>query len=157
MPRMFHKNAFLLAGVPVGLAVALVMTLSGHASAATKEIVLASPKEALKYCKSGKMPSSDIDYISGSAALAQYGPGQNCIQQAAAVDTVKKAIQVSGKRVSACNLASAKSAVTFCESGAMGEYDIAYIVGKVGKTISGPGYGCTVNYSTSGIGNALCK
>jgi hypothetical protein len=139
------------------MAVVLAISLSGQASAATKEIVLASPAAALKYCQSGKMPSSDIDYIAGAAALAQYGPGQNCIQQAAAVDTVKKALQQSGKRVSACNLANAKAAITFCESGAMGEYDIAYIGGKVGKTISGPGYGCVVNFSTSGIGNALCK
>jgi hypothetical protein len=39
----------------------------------------------------------------------------------------------------------------------MGEWDIDYISGKVGKTINGPGYGCDVNFSTSSIGNAVCK
>ena len=85
--------------VLAGLTIAMAAGLSWPASAATKEIALANRDSALAYCQSGKMPSGDVDYILGAEAFAQYGPGSNCIQQAGAVDTFKKAIIDHGKRV----------------------------------------------------------
>ncbi len=138
-------------------AFALALTISLDAQAATKEIVLASPSQALAFCQSGKMKTYDIDYINGTGGLAQSGPGYNCTQQIPTGTGVGNAILVNGSKVKECKLANAKQAVLFCQDGGMGTYDIAYISGKVDHTISGPGYGCTVGFSTSGIGNALCK
>lgn len=103
------------------------------------------------------MPGADIAYIAGPGGLAQYGPNSSCAQQVPAKTTVTKSIEVVGNHVRECNLAGAKKAVQFCQNGGVGEWDIDYIAGKVGKTLSGPGYGCTVNFSTSSIGNAVCK
>jgi hypothetical protein len=103
------------------------------------------------------MPAGDIAYIAGGPGLVQYGPDQSCAQQVATKIKVAKSIQVVGTRVSECKLASATKAIAFCQSGAMGEWDIDYISGKVGKTLNGPGYGCVVNHSTSSIGNAICR
>ncbi len=138
-------------------ALALGIGAAGQASAATKEVTLATPAQALTYCQSGKMPGSDIAYINGGPGLVQYGPSNSCAQKVATKITVTKAIQVNGKRVSECNLSPEAQALTFCNDGEMGEWDIDYIKGKIGKTINGPGYGCTVNDSTSGIANAICK
>lgn len=159
MDRVICISRGVFARLPVGVACAafaLSIAASGQASAATKEVTLASASQALAYCKSGKMPSNDVAYINGAGGLAQFGPGASCAQKAA-TSPAKKAVEVKGKRVLECNLSAAKAAVTFCNSGAMGEWDIAYISGKVGRTISGPGYGCGVNFSTSSIGNAICR
>ena len=96
-------------------------------------------------------------FVAGGPGLVQYGPDQSCAQQVATKIKVTKSIQVVGTRVSECKLASAKNAVLFCQSGAMGEWNIDYISGKIGKTVNGPGYGCNVNFSTSSIGNAVCR
>jgi hypothetical protein len=138
-------------------AIAFGITAAAPASAATKEVNLATPAQALAYCKSGRMPGSDIAYVNGGPGLVQYGPTDHCKQRVPNTIPIKKAIRIVGKRASECNLASPGQAITFCNDGGMGEYDIAYILGKVGKTISGPGYGCVVNFSTSSIGNAICK
>lgn len=140
----------------------LVLGMAGFGSPASagkgiREVTLAMPDQALAYCQSGKMPSGDIGYIAGGPKLVQYGPDQNCVQQVATKIRVTKSVQVVGTRVSECKLASATAAIAFCQSGGMGEWDIDYISGKVGKTLNGPGYGCNVNYSTSSIGNAVCR
>jgi hypothetical protein len=139
------------------LSAAMAFGIVARASAATKEVNLATPAQALAYCKSGKMPGSDIAYINGGPGLVQYGPTEHCKQRVPNTIPIKKAIRIVGKIASECNLSPPGQAITFCDSGAMGEYDIDYVSGKVGKTISGPGYGCVVNFSTSSIGNAVCK
>jgi hypothetical protein len=122
------------------------------------EATLASTDQAMTYCQSGKMPTNDIAYIAGAPGLAQYGPGSSCVQQVPGKKTsVTKAVQVVGTTVSECKLESMKKSVAFCNAGGIGEWDIDYIAGKVGKTINGPGYGCNVNKSTSTIGNAVCR
>ena len=136
---------------------AAVSAFSMGAHAATKEIALAPPNLALKFCQSGKMKTNNIDYIAGTGGFAQFGPGYDCVQQVPTGTTITTAMSAVGKKVKECKLANAKSAILFCEDGGMGEYDIAYISGKINHTISGPGYGCSVGYSTSSIGNALCK
>jgi len=158
--RTSNMAATIIACVPAAmLAAALVIGLPS-ASQAKKtgpvESTLASTSQALTYCKSGGMPANDVDYINGANGLAQYGSAKNCAQEVPSGGKVVKAIVVT-KSVGECKLASAKVALAFCNSGAMGEYDIDYIAGKIGQTISGPGYGCIVNFSTSGIGQALCK
>lgn len=141
----------------VAAALALGLAAPSQAFAAAKEVALPTPAQALTYCMSGKMLPSDIAYIAGPPGLAQYGPGSSCAQQVPVKTSLKKSLQITGKRVSECKLAGTAEALRFCQSGAMGEYDIAYIAGKVGKTLSGPGYGCVVNFSTSSIGNSICK
>lgn len=162
MPQPISKRRSVFASLPVGVvSAALALGMSGfEAPAAAKpirEVTLATSAQALTYCQSGKMPSGDIAYIAGGPGLVQYGPDQNCAQQVPTSGKITKSIQVVGKRVSECKLASTNKAVQFCQSGAMGEWDIDYISGKVGKTLNGPGYGCTVNFSTSTIGNAVCR
>jgi hypothetical protein len=161
MNRICNKSSSLftfLPGAVVAAALVLGMTVPMHtAAAAAKEVTLASAKQALKYCQSGKMPSSDIAYISGAGGVAQFGPGSNCVQQVPSKTLVKKAVEVSGTRILECNLAGPTIATQLCQNGGMGEWDIGYISGKPGRTMSGVGYGCVVNYSTTGIGNAICK
>ena len=130
---------------------------AGPAAATMQEIVLATPDQALAYCQSGKMPAGDIAYIAGGPGLVQYGPDQSCVQEIPTKISITKAIKVVGSKVKECKLAGAKAAVPFCENGGIGEWDIDYISGKVGKTLNGPGYGCNVNFSTSSIGNAVCR
>jgi hypothetical protein len=160
MRSIFHKTGFsaarLSAAFLVG-AVALGISTASQAGRAPSEITLASPDQALAFCKAGKMLPSDIDYISGSAGLAQYGSAASCAQQVPKKTMIKTALKVEGSRVKACKLVGAEAALAFCQSGNMGTYNIDYIYGKVGRTISGPGYGCVVNFSTTGIGTALCK
>lgn len=147
---------------PAGIvSAALVLGMVGFAVPASakpvSEVTLATSAQALAYCQSGKMKSGDIAYITGGPGLVQYGPDQNCAQQVLTKGKISKAIQAVGTTVSECKLATAKKALAFCESGSMGEWDIDYISGKVGHTLSGPGYGCTVGNSTSSIGNAICR
>ena len=140
---------------------ALVLGIAGLAAPAAakgiREVTLASTSQALTYCQSGKMPANDIAYIAGGPGLVQYGPSQSCAQQVPTKGKITKAIQIVGTHVSECKLSKSKPAVQWCQSGAMGEWDIDYIAGKVGLTLNGPGYGCDVNQSTSTIGNAICK
>lgn len=162
MAHPMSKRSSVFDHVPAGiLSAALVLGLTAFgafpAAAKTKEVTLATPDQALAYCQSGKMPSGDIAYIAGAPGLAQYGPDADCAQQVPTKTSVTKSVQVVGNRVSECKLAKTRKATQFCDSGAMGEWDIDYISGKVGKTLSGPGYGCVVNYSTSNIGNAICR
>jgi hypothetical protein len=154
---MRHKITRARPVLQILLPAALALGIAAPAAAATREIDLATPAQALAYCQSGKMPGSDIAYINGGPKLVQYGPSSNCAQKVAKKIDVKKAILASGKHVAECNLSSPAKAITFCNDGGMGEYDIGYVTGKVGKTISGPGYGCVVNFSSSSIGNAICR
>jgi len=152
----------LINNLPVGVVTAaLVLGLAGFGVSASakgiREVTLASSDQALAYCQSGKMPANDVAYVAGGPSLVQYGPSQSCAQQVATKGKISKAIQVVGTKVSECKLAKSKQAVPFCQDGAMGEWDIDYIAGKVGQTLNGPGYGCDVNFSTSTIGNAICK
>jgi hypothetical protein len=163
MSRIVSKSV--LAGLSAGIVSAAFVLGVAAAPATAKEIILTSPTEvilatpaqALAYCQSGKMPGSDIAYIAGPGGLAQYGPSSSCAQQVPAKTAVTKSIEVVGSRVRECNLVGAKNAIQLCQNGGVGEWDIDYIAGKVGKTLSGPGYGCTVNFSTSSIGNAICR
>ena len=154
MLRIVSKSGLALAAIALGIT-------ASHASSVTKtakEVTLASPDQAMTFCQSGKMPAADIAYIAGAPGLAQFGPASSCVQQVPTKKTtVTKSIQVVGTKVSECKMEGTKPAIQFCQGGSMGEWDIDYISGKVGKTISGPGYGCVVNYSTSSIGNAVCK
>jgi hypothetical protein len=140
---------------------ALVLALAGFAvpasAKALSEVTLASADQALAYCQSGKMKAGDVAYIAGGPGLVQYGPDKSCAQSVPTKGKVTKAVQVVGTKVSECKLATAKKALPFCQDGAMGEWDIDYISGKVGQTLNGPGYGCDVNFSTSTIGNGICK
>ncbi len=148
MRQLFMLSAAFVLGV----------TAAGQASAATKEINLASPTQALAYCRSGKMPTNDIAYIAGQGGLAQYGPGANCAQAVPAKGKVGKAIEVTPmNKVMECTMQTATKSLAFCTDGEMGEWDIDYIAGKVGVSISGPGYGCEIGVSTSSLGNAVCK
>jgi hypothetical protein len=168
MTSLISKPSSMFARLPAGIvSAAVVLGIAGFAvpaaagvSAAAKgirEVTLATPDEALAWCQSGKMPAGDIAYIAGGPGLAQYGPDQDCVQQVPTKGNVTQSVQVVGTKVSVCKLASSKKAIAYCQSGDMGEWDIDYISGKVGKTLSGPGYGCDVGYSTSSIGNAICK
>ena len=162
MLRLISKPDSVFAHLTAGIvSVALVLGIAGFAVPAAakgiREVTLATSDQALTYCQSGKMAAGDIAYIAGGPGLVQYGPDQSCAQQVATKIKVTKSIQVVGTRVSECKLASAKNAVLFCQSGAMGEWNIDYISGKIGKTVNGPGYGCNVNFSTSSIGNAVCR
>ncbi|MGH6888288.1 MAG: hypothetical protein ACREHF_03680 [Rhizomicrobium sp.] len=165
MPRIINKPGFTFAPaaiVSAALALGVVFAQApaaakGIVTPGAKEVTLATPDQALAYCQSGKMPGGDIAYINGPAGMSQYGPDSNCVQQVPTKTAVKKAVRVVGNRVSECKLESPRKALLFCQSGAMGEWDIDYVSGKVGKTISGPGYGCVVNYTTSSVGNAVCK
>jgi hypothetical protein len=162
MPRPTSKLGSVFDRLPAGVgSAALVFGMVGFgvpaAANGIREVTLATPDQALTYCQSGKMPAGDIAYIAGGPGLVQYGPDQSCVQQVPTKIKVTKSIQVVGSRVSECKLVGAKNAIQFCQSGSMGEWDIDYISGKVGKTVNGPGYGCTVNHSTSSIGNAICR
>ena len=149
---MSHLNSK-LAVLALGIAAFAVPATGGT----IREVTLASADQALAYCQSGKMPAGDIAYIAGGPDLVQYGPDQSCAQKVAKKIKVTRVIQVVGSKVSECHPARASAAVAFCNAGSMGEWDIDYISGNIGKTINGPGYGCTVNKSTSSIGNAVCK
>jgi hypothetical protein len=149
-------NARPVAAVQLSAAIALGITVAAPASAATKEVDLATQDRALAYCESGRMPGLNQAYIRG-ASLVQLGPDALCAQVFASGVDIKKSILVKGKRASECNLSSAAQAITFCNAGGMGEDDIAYIAGKAGETISGPGYGCIVSLSSGSIRHAICK
>ena len=102
------------------------------------------------------MPAKDVAYFNGTAGEAQFGPSANCVQMVP-TGTIKKAIAVTGKKVAECTLVNAKTATLFCNDGGMGEYDIAYIKGKVAEVEAGQGYGCSNNQTSLSIGNAICK
>ena len=134
---------------------AVALAAAAPAGAATERLLVSSA-DALKYCHAGKLPTGSVDYINGKGGQAQFGPGLKCKQAVPAL-AVKKALVYKGGNVAHCALADATTALAFCNSGAMGIYNIDYINGRPGRTISGPGYGCVVNFSTSGIGGALCR
>ena len=154
---IFGKEHSVVSRLQVGtMAAVLGFAVTAPAMAALKEVTLATPAQALAYCKAGKMMPNDIAYFAGAGGLAQYGD-TNCTQQIPK-GSVKLALAVKGKsKVSECTMGSVAQGLKFCESGAMGQYDIDYIGGKVGRTISGPGYGCVANYSSVSLGNAICK
>ena len=163
MPCLISKSRSAFGRMPAAIiSAALVLGSAGvvtpaFAGKGIREVTLASTDQALAYCQSGKMAAGDVAYIAGGPGLVQLGPDQDCAQQVITKGKVSKAVQVVGTKVSECKVASAKAALPFCQDGLMGEWDIDYISGKVGKTLNGPGYGCDVNYSTSAIGNAICK
>jgi hypothetical protein len=135
---------------------ALAVTASGHAMAASPtEVDLATSAQALAYCKAGSLPKGSIAYFNGTAGEAQYA-AKKCTQ-AVPPKKVKEALLVTGSTVSECKLATAKQAIALCNSGGIGEYDIAYIAGPAATVIGGPGYGCTTNQTTLSIGNAVCQ
>jgi hypothetical protein len=145
-----------LAGI-LSATFALGITVSAPASAATKEVDLAARTEAFAYCQSGKMPASDIAYIAGGARRVQYGPNRDCRQARTVRIIISKAIFASGKRIAECNLSPRPKAIAYCEGGGMGEQDIAYVAGKIGKSIYGPGYGCVLHRTDTVMSKALCK
>ena len=158
MTKLISKPGFRCAqAAMISAALVLGGLVVPAAAKGIREVTLATSAEALTYCQSGKMPADDIAYIAGAPGLAQYGPDQDCAQQVPTSGKVTKSVQVVGTKVSECKLAGKKKAIQFCQSGDMGEWDIDYISGKVGETLNGPGYGCDVNFSTSSIGNAICK
>jgi hypothetical protein len=159
MPSLISKSSSTFGRLPAGIvSAALVLGIAVPAAAKSiREVTLATPDQALAYCQSGKMPAGDIAYIAGAPGLAQYGPDQDCAQQVPTKGNITKSVQLVGTKVSECTLAGSKKAIAFCQSADMGEWDIDYISGKVGKTLNGPGYGCDVNFSTSSIGNGICK
>jgi hypothetical protein len=134
---------------------ALCVGASGHAQAATvTEVDLASSAQALTYCKAGSLKKGSVAYFNGTAGDAQFA--KKCAQSVPKKN-VKEALLVSGKTVSSCKLATASQAIALCNAGGIGEYDIAYIAGPAATVIGGPGYGCTTNITTLGIGNAVCQ
>jgi hypothetical protein len=135
---------------------ALGMTAPGWA-ATTKEVALATSQEALSFCSSGATTAKE-DYFAGPGGAVQFAY-PFCIQALLTVSKVRNAIVVSGANVSECRLAASKAATKFCNSGAMGTYDVDYIAGHVGETISGPGYGCAISVvgRSTTIGTALCQ
>ena len=141
----------------------LVLGVTSAASAAAPhEVTLASASQALAFCQSGAMGVDNIDYIISPTGLVQFGPGYNCVQQAATkknTPTVHTAMLVSGSgAISECTVASAMPAVKLCEGGGLGEYDIAFISGPRYNTVGGRGYGCDIVVHKDGnIGNAICK
>jgi hypothetical protein len=158
MRRLFSQSNLVPARLPAAIlsaAFVLGMTASGQAFATPKEVNLASSAEALAYCKAGKMAKTDIAYFNGASGISQYG-AKGCPQQSPK-GKVRLALANNGKKTSECYLASPTQAVKLCNDGGVGEYDIDLIAGKVGQTLSGPGYGCVVNFSTSSIGNAICR
>jgi hypothetical protein len=135
---------------------ALALVAAGHVHAATvTEVDLATAAQAKKYCKSGDLPKGSVAYFNGTAGEAQFSP-KKCTQ-AVPTKKVKDALLVTGSTVSECKLATAKQAITLCNAGGIGEYDIAYIAGAPATVIGGPGYGCTTNITTLSIGNAVCQ
>jgi hypothetical protein len=134
---------------------ALCVGASAHALAATvTEVDLATPAQAKKFCKAGSLPKGGVAYFNGTAGDAQF---EKRCKQAVPTKAVKDALQASGSTVSECKLATAKQAITLCNSGGIGEYDIAYIAGAPATVIGGPGYGCTTNQTSLSIGNAVCQ
>jgi enamine deaminase RidA (YjgF/YER057c/UK114 family) len=156
MMSMSSKLPSVTAGI-VSAAFVLGLAASPASAATVQEITLATPAQGLTYCQSGKMKTGDVAYISGGPGLVQEGPETSCTQAVVTKTKIKKAIEVNGAKVKECALATATQATSYCESGSMSTWNIDYIDGKVGRTISGPGYGCTLNYSTSSIGTAQCK
>ena len=158
MPYLNCKVAARSARLQSGIAAAILavgLGASGHALAKTPvEVDLASPAQALTYCQAGSLPTGSVAYFDGTAGDAQYA--KNC-KQAVPTKKVKEAILLKGSKVTSCKLASVADAITLCNNGGIGEYDIAYIAGPVATVIGGPGYGCSTNQTTLSIGNAICK
>ncbi len=156
MPHLNRKSGAVSARLKSGMIVAVItlgVGASGHARAASPtEVDLASAAQAKTYCKSGSLKG--VAYFNGTAGDAQFV--KKCAQ-AVPTKVVKDALLVSGSKVSECTLATAKQAIALCNSGGIGEYDIAYIKGAPATVIGGPGYGCTTNQTTLSIGNAACR
>ncbi len=58
------------------------MKIKTNVAAGASECTLASPEEALQFCRSGQMGSWHIGLInSGDAGVAQRGPGYGCDQK----------------------------------------------------------------------------
>ncbi len=157
MQHIHMKSRGLSAGLKAGMmatVVALCVGAAAHALAATvTEVDLASPAQALKFCKDGGL-AKDHAYFNGAAGLSQFA--RNCAQSVPK-KIGKHALLATGKKVSECKLATATQAVALCNAGGIGEYDIAYIAGPAATVIGGPGYGCTTNITNLGIGNAICQ
>ena len=159
MAREKIKSAAVSARLRNGVAAAvfaLDLGAAGHAVAASvTEVDLATAAQAKKYCKAGSLPQGSVVYFNGTAGDAQYA-SKKC-SQAVPTKKVKDALLVTGSTVSECKLATAKQAIALCNSGGIGEYDIAYVAGPAATVIGGPGYGCTTNQTTLSIGNAVCQ
>ena len=139
----------------VAAVIAVGVGASGHALAAKPtEVDLATPAQALTFCKAGSLPKGGLAYFNGTAGDAQFA--QKC-KQAVPNKKVKDALLVSGSTVSECKLATPKQAIALCNAGGIGTYDIAYVAGAPATVIGGPGYGCTTNITTLSIGNAVCQ
>ena len=155
-----NTSVFLRLAAAIGCA-SLALGMATPASAAPYEVNLASESQALTYCQSGSMPTNDIAYISSPTGAVQFGPGYNCVQKTAgkkATKDIADGLLVNGSgTVKECALARAKTAVTLCNEGGVGLYDIAYVFSGLYKTIGGPGYGCDIVKHVGNIGNAICK
>lgn len=133
--------------------------LVAPAGAYAGEIKLATPEEALAACKDRKIGEWDLAYIIGKDGLAQWGwgDGYNCKQAPVPSEFsgVGNAVQAGGSIVT---LASPEVALKACQDRSIGEYDIAYFIGKDGIAQWGWGYQCkqsSVPGSFSGVGNAI--
>ena len=151
-------SALSLAGV-----LAITATVAAPVSANAQEIKLATADEALQACKENKLGQWDIAYFIGKDGIAQWGSGAgyDCKQApvSAGFSGVGNAIQAGGKLVT---LASPEDAAAACKDHKMGEWDIAYFVGKGGiaQWGWGRGYDCKqapVPGAFSGVGNAIIK
>lgn len=138
----------------VGLA-----AVAAPASAAVREIKLATPEAAKAVCEKGGMGEWFIAYVIGKGGLAQWGPGYKCEQKSVpgSVSGVGNAVEAGG---AVPTLATPEEALAFCKAGKMGQWDIAYVTGKDGLAQWGKGYNCeqkSVPASFSGVGNAIVK
>jgi hypothetical protein len=138
--------------VAAGLALGLCASGQALAAKTATEVNLASSAQALAFCQAGSLKG--VAYFSGTAGDAQFV--KKCTQ-AVPTKSVKDALLVTGSTVSECKLATAKQAIALCNNGGIGTYDIAYIAGAPATVIGGPGYGCSTNQTTLGIGNAVCQ
>ncbi|MBB6254654.1 hypothetical protein [Nitrospirillum iridis] len=146
------KAQFTVSGI---FALAICALVPSVASAG--EVKLATPEQALAICKANKMGEWDIAYVIGKNGLVQKGPGHQCAQESAPAQAsgVGNAITADGAVV---KLATPEEALAMCKANKMGEWDIAYIIGKNALAQKGPGYQCKqesmLNQAT-GVGNAL--
>jgi hypothetical protein len=157
MPRKNAELGSVFARLQIGLTATIIALGAGAAvpalAASPTEVNLASSAQALAYCQGGSLAKGDTAYFNGYDV--QYGD-KKC-KQGVPVKKVKSALAVNGNTVSQCTLATAKQALKLCNSGGMGEWDIAYIAGPASTVVSGPGYGCSTNTTTLSIGNAVCQ
>ncbi|MDZ5648223.1 hypothetical protein [Nitrospirillum sp. BR 11828] len=142
------------------IAVAMAASVPATAKTATAaEIKLATAKEGLAICRANKMGNWDLAYIAGKDGLVQWGPGYDCKQSRVPGEfsTITSAMQADGTLLP---LATLEEGLLACRASRMGQWDLAYILGKNGLVQWGPGYACkqsAVPGDFSDVDNALVK